>query len=70
MRVFASKYLESPSRDELEEVIWTWTPANREATEIYASGAPTNTKQSTYAAERDNRSDNDRPNEGTRAFLL
>ncbi len=64
MKVFASKYLESPSRDTFEGVTWIWTPASSEACEIYASGAPTNTRQSTYAAETDNRSDNDRPNEG------
>ncbi len=43
---------------------WSWEPANSEALQIYASGAPTSTQQTTYANARDNRSDSDRPNEG------
>ena len=41
-----------------------WTPANEDATKIYATGANTSSHQSTYAAEKDDRSDSDRPNEG------
>lgn len=43
---------------------WTWTPKDEEVRRIYASGANTRTQTSTYAAEKDNRSDSDRPNEG------
>ena len=64
MNVFAKKFLESPSKDEVLESEWNWTPANAKAKKIYASGASTRTAQSTYAAEKDDRSDADRPNEG------
>jgi hypothetical protein len=64
MKVFATKFLESPSTSNIENTIWTWTPANKRAQEIYASGASTNSRESTYAAEKDSRSDTDRPNEG------
>lgn len=65
MKVFASSYLEKFSSDVVDSTTdWTWTPEGNEAKKIYASGANTSTSQSTYAAEKDNRSDNDRPNEG------
>lgn len=65
MKVFASAYLEGISNDEVnEEQEWSWTPNGKEAHKIYASGANTSTRQSTYADERDDRSDSDRPNEG------
>jgi hypothetical protein len=64
MKVFATKFLESPSTSNIENTVWTWTPANKQAQEIYASGASTNSRESTYAAEKDSRSDTDRPNEG------
>jgi len=64
MKVFAAKFLESPIQSNLQDYLWAWTPTNKQAKEIYASGAATNTRQSTYAAEKDDRSDNDRPNEG------
>lgn len=64
MKVFATKFLESPTENTLKEEVWAWTPTNKQAQEIYASGASTNSRQSTYAAEKDNRSDSDRPNEG------
>lgn len=65
MKVFATKFLESPSKDTLNKnEEWSWTPYNRDVFEIYASGAATSTKSSTYAAEKDDRSDSDRPNEG------
>lgn len=65
MKVFASSYLEGFSSDKVDgEKGWSWTPEGSEADKIYASGANTSTNQSTYAAEKDNRSDNDRPNEG------
>ncbi|GAB4023459.1 hypothetical protein GCM10028808_73990 [Spirosoma migulaei] len=44
--------------------IWNWQPKNPNVKHIYASGHKTATKSSTYAAERDNESDFDRPNEG------
>jgi hypothetical protein len=65
MKVFASRFLESPSNDTLnKDEKWTWEPHSEEVCEIYASGAATSTQASTYAAEKDNRSDSDRPNEG------
>jgi hypothetical protein len=65
MKVFATNYLEKMSSDSVEKgQVWTWKPEGGEADQIYASGANTRTNQSTYAAERDNRSDSDRPNEG------
>lgn len=64
MNVFATKFLESPSESNLKDTVWVWTPTNKQAQEIYASGASTSSRSSTYAAEKDDRSDNDRPNEG------
>jgi len=65
MKVFATKFLENPSKDTLKkDEEWSWKPYNENVCEIYASGAATSTKSSTYAAERDDRSDSDRPNEG------
>ena len=65
MRVFATSYLEKMSSDSVEKgQAWTWEPEGEEAEQIYACGANTSTNQSTYAAEKDNRSDSDRPNEG------
>jgi hypothetical protein len=65
MKVFASSYLEGFSSDKVDgEERWSWNPEGSEASKIYASGANTSTRQSTYAAETDNRSDSDRPNEG------
>ncbi len=64
MKVFALKYLEVPVLDRPEPADWKWKPADQEFADIYASGAPTNTRQSTYAAESDDRGDSDRPNEG------
>ncbi len=64
MNVFAASYLEEPSKGVAVKTPWTWTPENVSVIQIYASGAPTGTNQSTYANERDDRSDSDRPNEG------
>ena len=64
MKVFAVKFLETPSNDVIGDEDWSWEPANPNARKIYGSGASTNTNQSTYAAEKDDRSDSDRPNEG------
>ncbi len=64
MKVFATKFLEAASNDEITQGEWNWTPSNPDAKKIYGSGASTSTAQSTYAAEKDNRSDSDRPNEG------
>lgn len=43
---------------------WKWTPHNPDIKEIFASGAPTKEYVSTYAAEKDQRTSTDRPNEG------
>ncbi len=64
MKVFASQFLESYSKGDLKNSDWKWKPDSRFAQEIYATGAPTSTQQSTYAAETDDRSDSDRPDEG------
>lgn len=65
MKVFASRFLEPMKGENIPPVDgWLWQPANPDVKRIYASGASTHTQQSTYAAEKDNRSDNDRPNEG------
>ena len=66
MKVFASTYLEKFSSDKIDnEKKWSWSPeGGKETKEIYASGANTSSTNSTYAAEKDNRSDSDRPNEG------
>lgn len=64
MKVFASNFLESPV-DDTNQKEWKWTPNNKDAIEIYATGKSTSSRQSTYAAEKDDRSDSDRPNEGS-----
>lgn len=65
MKVFATQFLEKMSSDRVEsEETWTWTPSGESAEKIFASGANTSSQTSTYAAEKDNRSDSDRPNEG------
>jgi hypothetical protein len=64
MKVFAARFLETPSNNEVASEEWSWEPYNPDVKEIYASGASTKTRESTYAAEKDNRSDSDRPNEG------
>ena len=65
MKVFASNYLESFSSDQMDkDEKWNWTPEDEEIEKIYASGNNTSSNTSTYAAEKDNRSDKDRPNEG------
>lgn len=62
-KVFAAHFLETMRIDESIKGEWKWEPAN-DIKDIYASGAPTSTQQSTYAGEKDNRTDSDRPNEG------
>ena len=65
MKVFASRFLEEPSKDCTTGVDnWSWKPQNSEINKIYGSGANTQSRSSTYAAEKDNRDDDDRPNEG------
>lgn len=68
MKVFASRFLETPVADTiLTPDKWNWKPLGGQVQRIYASGASTSTRSSTYAAEKDNRSDSDRPNEGSLA---
>ena len=68
MKVFASRFLETPTQSTvLTPDKWSWKPYDGDAYRIYASGAATSTRSSTYAAEKDNRSDSDRPNEGSLA---
>ncbi|CRF46610.1 hypothetical protein [Helicobacter heilmannii] len=63
MRVFGSLFLEKMQGNKVCGN-WSWEPANPEIKDVYASGANTNTRMSTYEAEKDNRSDSDKPNEG------
>ena len=68
MKVFAERYLEEMKYTNTPPVSeWDWKPVDSH--QIYASGAPTSTQESTYAAEKDNRSDSDRPNEGRLAVM-
>lgn len=68
MNVFLQKYLEPPVQNSaIKAENWQWTPEGEFAQEIYASGAATRTRESTYAAEKDDRGDSDRPNEGLAA---
>lgn len=68
MNVFGIKFLEPMQKDgELKDQQWSWTPKGENASQIYASGNCTRSRSSTYAAETDNRQDEDRPNEGLAA---
>lgn len=70
MKVFAANFLESPSMvEEANPEKWNWKPSGENIYKIYASGGNTNTRQSTYSDERDNRADHDRPQEG-KALLV
>lgn len=64
MKVFASNFLEKMSDGVIEEQKWSWEPINDEVKAVYASGNTTSSQESTYAAEKDKRSDKDRPDEG------
>ena len=68
MEVFGMRYLEKMQANEVVEVEkWNWEPVGGEAYRIYGSGNSTSSRESTYAAEKDNRQDEDRPNEGLAA---
>lgn len=60
---FCRNFLEPIHVDDGVKGEWSWQAAG-DVRDIYASGAPTSTRQSTYAGETDDRSDSDRPNEG------
>lgn len=65
MNVFAEKFLEEIVTEKVAKTKdWNWKPNNPDMVKIYASGAKTATRQSTYASEKDNEADTDRPNEG------
>lgn len=65
MKVFAAKFLETPSNEIVSNPsLWNWEPSNKDIKTIYASGSKTATRSSTYASEKDNEADTDRPNEG------
>lgn len=64
MKVFASNFLSPMVNVEKPVTEWSWVPANDDVMDIYASGAPTNTNISTYAAEKDGHGDSDSPQEG------
>lgn len=68
MKVFGERFLEPMSSDTAAtDGAWTWTPSSAAAVRTFASGNSTRSRESTYAAERDNRADEDRPNEGLAA---
>lgn len=64
MMVFGERFLEPLSSETGSEIDWNWVPSDPAAKGIYASGGNTTSRSSTYAAETDDRSDDDRPNEG------
>lgn len=64
MKVFGSNFLEELSKDNAPKGKWNWEPINKDIEKIYGTGASTKTQESTYADERDNRTDTDRPDEG------
>ena len=64
MKMFGERFLEPVFSDHAKDIDWRWTPANTDAKAVYASGGNTVSRESTYAAEKDDRSDDDRPNEG------
>lgn len=64
MQVFAQRFLETASNDEILDNTWDWQPHNPDAKKIFASGAKTNTNISTYAGEKDEHGDSDNPQEG------
>ncbi|HEX3916327.1 MAG TPA: hypothetical protein VHW60_03235 [Caulobacteraceae bacterium] len=68
MKVFGQRFLEPVQANESVPVgTWSWVPASSETARVYASGNSTRSRESTYAAERDDRQDEDRPNEGLAA---
>lgn len=68
MSVFGIKYLEKMQGNSAKTADdWSWKPTANDAYRIYASGNSTSSRESTYAAEKDNRQDEDRPNEGLAA---
>ena len=65
MNVFGQNFLESVQENQvIDSSKWNWTPTNPDIKEIYASGSKTASRSSTYAGEKDNEADTDRPNEG------
>jgi hypothetical protein len=65
MLVYASRFLEGAATRQPEaQEEWTWTPYDPDSSEIFASGRSTNSRESTYQGEKDDRADIDRPNEG------
>lgn len=68
MSVFGMKFLEPMQADGVTPAAaWSWKPEGANASRIYASGNCTKSRESTYASEKDNRQDEDRPNEGLAA---
>ena len=68
MQPFGLRFLEKVGADQVVSVgEWTWKPKSSETLRIYASGNSTRSRESTYAAEKDDRMDEDRPNEGLAA---
>ncbi len=65
MRLFVANFLEPISgQNVVNSSNWIWRPHNKKIDKIYASGAKTATRASTYASEKDDNADTDRPDEG------
>jgi hypothetical protein len=62
--MFGERFLEPLPKGDLDQITWAWEPNNPDAKAVYASGGNTISRSSTYAAEKDDREDDDRPNEG------
>lgn len=68
MKVFGLNFLEKMEPEaKIAQEKWSWKPSSSDAMRIYGSGNSTRSRESTYAAEKDNREDSDRPNEGLAA---
>lgn len=68
MKVFGERYLEKMQSETVQKADgWAWSPKSGDSYRVYGSGNSTRSRESTYAAETDNRQDEDRPNEGLAA---
>ncbi|WP_336485571.1 hypothetical protein [Methylobacterium nigriterrae] len=68
MAVFGMRFMEKMQANSVVNTEgWAWKPKSSDAIRVYASGNSTKSRESTYAAEKDDRADEDRPNEGLAA---
>lgn len=61
MKIFATRFLETASNDDLSGEQWSWQPENPEIKNLVTSAAPTKSSISTYAADADSHTDSDQP---------